>query len=310
MNAARMVSLEFRRKQWGHVGGERWKSGSHLRRFLQLLNECSTECGVQLFGYCLEPNDSSMVMQTLGASLEACMQRLSGRYSRYLHLEHVLPKGLFPFAGRYESKVLAPEYLPHALRRVHARAVGAGLVRRAVDYPFSSAPAYLGGSSVALLETDAVWRALERKGFSGIRGYLDFMGRVEAPYVTELFERGSPQDPRIVGGKLFVARARAAAGHPLPAVTLEQLIASVAKVLGVKPDAMYLQSHEAVLARAIVAWHALRLGAGSLREVGRWFGVSATTLGKGIRRYRQTSPELFNKTSLPEVGTAEPDFDD
>jgi hypothetical protein len=76
-----------------------------------------------------------MVMQTLGASLEACMQRLSGRYSRYLHLEHVLPKGLFPFAGRYESKVLAPEYLPHALRRVHARAVGAGLVRRAVDYP-------------------------------------------------------------------------------------------------------------------------------------------------------------------------------
>jgi putative transposase len=292
------------------VGVERWNAAPHLKRFLQLLDQCCSECGVRLLGYCIQPNDGSMVLQTLGASLDACMQRLGGRYSRYLHLEQLLPKGVFPFAGRYESKVLAPEYLPHALRRVHARAVRAGLTRRAVDYPFSSAQAYLGGSSVARLETDAVWRALERKGLSGLRGYRDFMEREEAPYVTELFERGSPQDPRIVGGKLFVSRARAAAAHPTPAVTREQLIAAVAKVLGVQPEAVYSHSHEAVLARAIVAWHALRLGAASLREVGTWFEVSATTLGRGIRRYRRTSPDLFDNKSLPGVGTAESDFDD
>jgi hypothetical protein len=238
------------------------------------------------------------------------MQRLSSRYSRYLHLEHVLPRGVFPFAGRYESKVLAPEYLPHALRRVHARAVRAGRVRRAVDYPFSSAAAYLGGSSVVALATDTVWRALERKGFPGLRGYLSFMERAEAPYVTELFEHGAAQDPRIVGGKLFVSRARAAARHPTPTVTREQLFASVANVLGVELDAMYSGSHEAVLARAMVAWHALRLGAATLREVGTWFGVSATTLGRGVRRYREISPELFDKKSLPEVGPADPDLDD
>ena len=292
------------------AGIERWKAAPHLQRFLQLLNECCTECGVRLFGYCIEPNDCSMVLRTLGASLDACMQRLSSRYSRYLHLEHVLPNGVVPFAGRYESKLLAPEYLPHALRRVHARAVSADLVRRAVDYPFSSAPAYLGGSSAVALETDAVWRALELKGFSGLRGYLNFMERAEAPYVTELFERGAPQDPRIVGGKLFVSRARAAAGHRAPAVTREQLIAGVSKVLGIVPDALYSDSHEAVLARAMVAWHALRLGAASLREVGTWFGVSATTVGRGVRRYRESSPHLFDKISLPGVATAEPDLDD
>jgi putative transposase len=294
------------------VGVERWKAAPHLKRFLQLLNECCTECGVHLFGYCIEPNDSAMVLQTLGPSLDACMQRLGGRYSRYLHLEQVLPEGVFPFAARYESKLLAPEYLPHALRRLHARAVRAGLVRRAVDYPFSSAAAYLGGSSPAQLETDAVWRALERKGLSGLRGYLEFMERPEAPYVTELFEHGAPQDSRIVGGKLFISRARAASRHPTPAVTREQLIEGVAKVLGVQQEALYSRSHEGVLARAMVAWHALRLGAASLREVGTWFGVSATTLGRGIRRYRQTSPELFNtkSKSLPGVGTAVPDLDD
>jgi putative transposase len=292
------------------VGVERWKAAPHLKRFLQLLNECCTECGVRLFGYCIEPNECSMVLQTLGASLDACMQRLGSRYSRYLHLEQVLPKGVFPFCGRYESKLLAPEYLPHALRRVHARAVRAGLVRRAVDYPFNSASAYLGGSSVVALETDSVWRALERKGFPGLRGYLKFMERAEAPYVTELFEGGAPQDPRIVGGKLFLSRARAAAGHRAPVVTREQLIEGVSKVMGIVPDALYSDSHEAVLARAMVAWHALRLGAATLREVGTWFGVSATTLGRGVRRHRELSPHLFDKISLPGVGTAEPDLDD
>ena len=290
------------------VGVERWKAAPHLKRFLQLLDERCIECGVRLFGYCIEPNESSMVLQTLGAPLDACMQRLGGRYSRYLHIEQVVPTGVFPFAARYESKVLAPEYLPHALRRVHARAERAGLVRRAVDYPFSSAAAYLGGSSVVQLETDPVWRALERKGFPGLRGYLKFMERPEAPYVTELFERGSPQDPRIVGGKVFVQRARAAAGHRT--LNREQLIAGVAQVLGIEPDVLHSHSHEAVLARAIVAWHALRLGTASLRGVGTWFGVSATTLERGIRRYRQISPELFSSKSLPGVGAADPDLDD
>lgn len=303
-------SIFFDASVFARVGVERWKAAPHLKRFLQLLNECCTECGALLFGYCIEPNDSSMVLQTPGASLDACMQRLGGRYSRYLHLEQVIPKGVFPFAARYDAKVLAPEYLPHALRRVHERAVSAGLVRRAVDYPFSSAAAYLGGSSLAPLETDAVWRALERKGFSGLRGYLKFMERPEAPYVTELFERGSPQDPRIVGGKVFVQRAKAAAAHSMPAVTREQLIAGVATALGMSADALRSHNHEAVLARAMVAWHALRLGAANLREVGAWFGVSATTLGRGIRRYRQTSPELFDKSALPGVGEVEPDSDD
>src|SRR5882724_3020127 len=125
--------------QWSVVPG--WSAVPHLLRFFELLNECCSECGAQLFGYCMEPNDASLVLRTMGAPLDACMQRLGGRYSRYLHLEQILPKSVCPFAARYESKVLAPEYLPHALRRVHARALRTGLARRAVDYPFSSAPA-------------------------------------------------------------------------------------------------------------------------------------------------------------------------
>jgi len=108
--------------------------------------------------------------------LDACMQRLGGRYSRYLHLEQILPKSVCPFAARYESKVLAPEYLPHALRRVHARALRAWLARRAVDYPFSSAPAYAGVRAPVRLKTDAVWRCARAQGDIRVAGLSGFHG--------------------------------------------------------------------------------------------------------------------------------------
>jgi putative transposase len=281
--------------------GERWKHAPHLLRFLQLLDECCSECGAQLLGYCVEPNDCSLILRVLGASLDACMQRLGGRYSRYLHSERVVPKSTYPFAARYESKVLAPEYLPHAVRRVHGRPLKAGLASRAVDYPFSSARTYMGERAAVRLETQALWRALELKRLPGLRGYREFMEQAESPHVTELFEQGSALDVRVVGGKLFVAQARDAAGHPSPPATQEQLIAGVAQLLGVAAAELFSTTHQGVLGRALVAWYALRLGVASLREVAMWFEVSGAALGQGIRHYRRVTPELFGKSTLPGI---------
>jgi putative transposase len=293
------LSIYFNPSVLSSLGLERWNGAPHLVRFLQLLDECCNECGAQLFGYCIKPNDCSLVLRTTGAPLDACMQRLGGRYSRYLHAEHVVRKSECPFAARYDSKVLAPEYVPHALRRVHMFAVRAGLARRAVDYPFSSASAYVGDRASVRLEMDALWKGLELKGLFGLWGYRAFMERDETPHVTELFEKGSPRDARVIGGNTFVAKARDAAGHPTPPPTREQLIQGVARVVGIPAEELLTHSHEAVLGRAMVAWYALRFGAANLREAGTWFAVSAATLGKGIRHYRRVSPELFEKKSLP-----------
>ena len=273
---------------------ERWRGVPHLLRFFRLLDGCCSECGAQLFGYCVEPNDTSLVMQIQGAPLEAFMQRLGGRYSRYLHLTEVLPKRVCAFAARYESKVVAPEYLPHAVRRVHARPLRRGLARRAIDYPYSSAPAYLGERAPVRLETGAVWRALERRGVIGLRGYRDFMERAETPYMADLFERGSALDARVVGGSIFVAHAKDAARHPPARATREQLLTGVAQLLGTDSKGLFT-GRQVVLARALVAWYALRSGTASVREVGTWFTVSAATLGKAIRHYRRVAPALFER---------------
>ncbi len=279
---------------------ERWRSVPHLSRYFVLLDECCSECGAQLFGYCVEPNGASLVLRALGSPLDALMQRLSGSYSRYLHRAQVLPLQVGGFASRYESKVVAPDYLPHAVRRVHARPLAAGLARRAIDYPFSSAPAYMGERAPVHLMTGTVWRSLEVKGLFGLRGYREFMEKPETPHVAELFDRGSPLDARVVGGSAFVAQARDAAGHPLDVVTREQLLSGVAQLMGTETETLFATDHQAVLARALVAWHSVRLGSASVREVAAWFEVSAATLGRGIRHHRRVSPALFEKT-LPGI---------
>jgi len=273
---------------------ERWRGVPRLLRFFSLLDACCWECGAQLFGYCVEPNEASLAMRTLGAPLEALMQRLGGRYSRYLHLTDALPKHVAAFAARYESRVVAPEYLPYAVRRVHARPLSVGLARRAIDYPFSSASAYVGERVPVHLETAVVWRALEQKGLFGLQGYRGFMEKAETPYVAQLFEQGSPLDARVVGDRAFVVKARDAARHRAAPPSREQLIGGVAERLGVRVEDLFGHGHEAVLGRALVAWFALNSGSASVREVGTWFGVSGATLGKAIRHYRDAAPALFH----------------
>jgi hypothetical protein len=286
---------------------DRWRSSPHARRFLQLLDECCSECGTEMFGYCIEPNECSLLLRTQGASLDACMRRLGGRYSRYLHHEQVVPTSICPFGSRYEAKVVAPEYLPHALRRLHAQPLDSGWARRAIDYPFSSAQAYLGERARARLDMNPLRMALQLKGLSGLRGYREFMERAESAHVMALFEKGSSIDARVIGGDTFVQQARAMAGHPPAPVSREQLIAGVAALLGVRKEELFESGHQAVRGRALVASYALRFGVGSLREVGSWFEVSGTALGKSIRYYRRVSPELFAKRTLPgiEIGDEE-----
>jgi hypothetical protein len=309
-------------------------SAVSLLEFERLLAEVGAECGSRLHGYNVEPNAATLVVRTAGAPLEALMQRLCGQYSRYRHgrvraspsagvdansdseglgqppLNHPqsrtnqasrppINRAVRVFGGRYESKVLAPEYAPHAVRRAHLRPVLVGLCSRAVDYPFGSAVAYLGKPSRIPLDVSAVNIALQARGLVGLGGYREFMEQPETAFVANLFERGCVFDSRVIGNRLFVMQARERVAHPPPAPTREQLIAGVARLIHKEPEELFSSSHAAVLGRSLVAWYGMRAGAATLKQIGEWFSVSGATLGQGIRHYRKVAPALFNFRTLP-----------
>src|SRR5712672_425646 len=254
----------------------------HVQRLELLLAAACTECGTILHGYCFEPNSGILVLQTAGASLQAFMQRLSNRYSRYLHAGGFV-EGRGVFGARYDSKVVAPEYLPHVVRRAHRSPILAGLCRRRLDYPFSSERAYIGESAQIPITTADLKTQLDVKGHHGLRGYREFMDQDETPYVANLLSEGSPLDSRIVGDKVFVQKARYMSAHPAALPTQEQLIGGVARLINVMPTDIYSATHVGVLGRALVAWYGLRSGAATLAEMGRWFSVTGATLGQAIR---------------------------
>jgi hypothetical protein len=272
----------------------------HTVKFELLLAESCLECGAALHGYCLEPNAGMLVLQTAGAPLHALMQRLCGQYSQHLRAGGFAGKhGVF--GARYASKVVAPEYLPHVVRRMHRSPIVAELCRRRVDYPFSSERAYTGEFAQIPITTAAVTTALGLKGHHGSRGYRQFMDQDETHYVANLLSHGSPLDSRIVGDKVFVQKARHMAAHRAPLPTREQLIAGAARLLHTTPTEIHSATHVGVLGRALVAWYGSRSGAATLTEAGRWFSVSGATLGQGIRHYRELRPDLFSLSQLPEI---------
>jgi hypothetical protein len=270
----------------------------HVVRFELLLAEACTECGVKLHGYCLEPNSGILVLQRTGAPLQALMRRLGGGYSRYLRAGgFVVGHGVF--GARYDSKIVAPEYLPHAVRRAHRSPIESGLCNRRIDYPFSSERAYLGEFAQIPITTVGLKTELEVKGHHGSRGYREFMDQDETSYVANLLSLGSPLDSRIAGDKVFVQKARHMAAHPVAPPTREQLIAGVAHLLSVTPADIYSATHVGVLGRALVACYGLRTGAATLSEMGRWFSVTSATFGQGIRHHRSVTPDLFDQAILP-----------
>jgi hypothetical protein len=273
----------------------------HVQRFEFLLADACAVCGAVLHAYCVEPNSGILVLQRSGAPLHALMQRLCGRYSRHLRvIGFGGERGVF--GARYDSKVVAPEYLPHVVRHAHRSPILAGLCRRVVDYPFSSASAYAGELASIPVAMIGLRNALELKGLSGLRGYREFMNEDETSYVAKLLSYGSPLDSRVVGDKVFVQKARHLAARPMVSTTREQLVAGVARLLNKTPADVFSATHVGALGRSLVAWYAVRSGAATLSSVGRWFSVSAATLGQGIRRHRTITPELFDRAVMPGLG--------
>jgi putative transposase len=268
------------------------RSVSHVVEFERLLARIGAECATQFIAYCFLSNQCHLVLRTDGAPLHSFIQRLCSQFSRYLRT-HISTSPGKVFGSRYQCKVVAPEYLPHAARRVHRVPFDDIAGDRVFHYPFSSARAYLGVEAPLPLERSALMNPLAAKGHSGTRGYREFMNLQDSPYIAGLFHRGSPLDGRVVGGKLFVSQARTMASHPSRSPSKDELIDAVVRQLKVTRTEIHSHSAMGSLGRSLVAWYGLRSGAATLTEMGRWFGITGATLGQTMHHHRLIYPSFF-----------------
>jgi len=121
------------------------------RIFLRRLKEACERYDLQILSYCLMDNHFHLIpVPNEASALSSAMHALLGPYAMYFNHKHGITGHLWQ--GRFYSCVLDEPHLWEAIRYVELNPVRAGLVRKAEDYPWSSAQSHCGLRQDALLE--------------------------------------------------------------------------------------------------------------------------------------------------------------
>jgi hypothetical protein len=285
----------------------------YVQIFEGLLWDTCEQYDGRVHAYVVEPNSTLIVVQTLGAPLAWIVHDLLARYSRHLFAASLLPAGERPFPRRYKAQIVQPAKLPYVVRYVHHREVPGDTARRAVNHPFSSSLIYCARRpQPEYFVVDTTRKVLKSLGYVGPNAYFEFIAARDSPSIAELLSR------RVIGDRSFADDLGArCSGKPRVPSAHEILREVTGTLLHSEPGIACSSTHRGALARALVAWYAMRTGAAQISTVAGWFGVTSSNLRYLIRQHRKKNPQYFSRSrldlfpmhSVPGVPTDPPNLD-
>src|SRR5271157_5244105 len=126
-------------------------SDADCELYRDLLREACGREGVAVWSYCLMPNHVHLILTPkTPEGLGRALGKAHRRYSGFVNARNRVTGHLFQ--GRFSSVVMDEEHLMVAARYVAMNPVGARLVERAEDWPWSSVRAHLAGRDDGLVE--------------------------------------------------------------------------------------------------------------------------------------------------------------
>ena len=130
------------------------------KRYRTMLGDAAKRAGAEVWAYCLMPNHVHLIVVPSGEDgLRRTFADAHRRYTGKINARHEWTGHLWQ--GRFGAVAMDEAHLLAAVRYVALNPVGAGLVRRARDWPWSSVGAHLSGQDDALV---TVAPLLERYG--------------------------------------------------------------------------------------------------------------------------------------------------
>jgi len=194
-------------------------SDADYEAYLAFLAEQCDACGVRIWAWCLMPNHVHLV--AVPKTAEALARALGEAHRRYTHRINSR-KGWrgYLWQGRFGSFVMERAHVLAVVQYVERNPVRAGLVKRAWQWPWSSAAGHVGGRGDALVhsnplmedvsdwrrfltqaEDEAALEAIRRHGRTGRPwGASRFLGRLEKRLGRRV-RPGQPGRPRKAKGK-------------------------------------------------------------------------------------------------------------
>ena len=142
--------------------------------FLDVVGEASERFEVEVFAFVLMTNHYHLLMRTNRANLSKTMQWLGGTYTRKFNNRHRRSGHLFQ--GRFKSILVENDaYVVELSCYLHRNPLRAGLVKRLIDFKWSSYPVYgYGRKGPEWLKTDLILSY-----FSGVERHKAYRQKVQ-----------------------------------------------------------------------------------------------------------------------------------
>ncbi len=195
--------------QRGNRRGDVFFSDDDRRVYLTWLQDYCQVFKVEVLAYCLMSNHVHLVaVPDSEDGLQRVLKPLHMRHAQRVNRAQGWKGHLWQ--GRFFSSPLDDDYLWAAVRYVERNPVRAGMVRRAEDYPWSSAAAHCGKRVDGLLNPTSSWGCL-LAGLDNWSGWLaEGDEEEELRTVRQNIERGLP-----CGSPDFIQRLAQQAGRAL-----------------------------------------------------------------------------------------------
>lgn len=111
--------------------------------YLRFLRKANEKYPFKLYSYCLMGNHVHLQIATIDSEIWKIMKEIHWMYSMYFNEKYDLTGHLFQ--GRYYSELIDTEsYLLQTSKYIHLNPVKAGIVKKPIQYPWSSYGVFMG----------------------------------------------------------------------------------------------------------------------------------------------------------------------
>lgn len=268
-------------------GGEKiFFSNRDRDRLFLLIQEGIERFQYRLHAYCFMTNHIHLVMQVGKLPLSKIIQNISVRYTKYINKLKKRTGHLFQ--GRYKALLIdADTYLLELVRYVHNNPVRAGIVKKAIDYKWSSFPSYLGKEELPFLTTDFVLGQFGKTLDSSRKRFKEYAERgSNEGQRTEMYK--GIHDSRILGDENFAEKVL----HKkliMKKVSLQEIVQKVCKHFSVQEKELKRIGRQRKMSecRGVIGWLAKHLEAISLTEVSNHFNRDPATMSRAVGKIEE-----------------------
>jgi putative transposase len=177
--------------------------------YLGWLKEYAGKHDVEILAYCLMSNHIHLV--AVPKTEEALHQSLKPLHMRYAqHVNRARGWKGHLWQGRFFSSALDEAYLWAAIRYVERNPVRARMVRKAENYPWSSAQAHCGLRQDGVLTTQSAWL----KRFAALGDWSAWLAQGEEPRELEVLRRNADKGLPC-GSDAFIRKLEKVTGRAL-----------------------------------------------------------------------------------------------